>query len=377
MKTKIAIAAAAALLLLLVGVRVAALTGSRRAAAALPPAPLVPAARVTRGDVDQRVVLTGSVRARNAVEIHPDLAGRIEAVHAKVGDPVRAGQLLAMVEHAEMAWQAKAAHAAAEVARANLAGARLEHARTRLMHEGGSVAPAALDATRVRLELAEAQLRQADAAAGLADEQVRNARIVSPISGVVTRRPVDVGAQVGPQTVAFAVEDVSGLKLESAVDAGDWARVAIGAAAEVTVDARPGERFRGKLAVRSPSADPATRRATVEIEIENGSGKLLPGLFAHAAVDAGKVEGALVAPREAVVEGPGGAVVWRIAGGRAEAVRPRLGASDGRSVVVLEGLAEGDVVATAGQAALAHGAPAQAAEGVRTASAGLPAGGAN
>lgn len=372
MKTKIAIAVAGSLFLLLVGARVVASVGSKKSAETAPVAPLVPAVKVARGEIAERVLLTGSIRPRHEVEIHPDLAGRIAAVHARVGDRVRAGQLLATVEHDQMAWQARGARAAVEIARANLAGATLEHDRTRQLHEGGAAAPAQLDAARVRLELARAQLAQAEAAAGLAERQVQNARMVSPIAGTVTRRPVDLGSQVGPQTPAFAVEDLSALKLESAVDGADWARLAPGAAAEVTVDALPGDLFRGRVTIRSPSLDPATRRAAIEIEVENASGRLLPGMFARAAVAAGRVEGALVAPRQAFVDGPGGPVAWRLAGGRAEAVKVRLGASDGRSVVVLEGLAEGDLVATAGQGSLSNGAPAQAVESVLTAAASAP-----
>lgn len=372
MKTKLVIGIAAALLLALVAMRVAAVTGASRASAAeAARPPLVPAVKLSRGEVEQSVVVTGSIRARNAVVVHPELAGRIESVGARLGDRVRAGQVLATLEHDEIAWQAKAAHAAVDLAKANLAGARLEHARTKALHEGGAAAAAQLDAASVRLALAEAQLAQAEAAAGLADEHVRNARIESPISGVVARRSVEVGAQVGPQAEAFSVEDVSALKLESAVDAAEWSRLLPGADAEVTVDARPGEKFRGKVSARAPSLDPATRRATIEIEIENGSGKLLPGMFARAAVAAGRAESAVILPREALVEAEGGAVVWRLAGGKAEAVRPRLGASDGRRIAVVAGLEEGDVVATAGQASLAHGAQAQAAlaaEGARTAS---------
>jgi RND family efflux transporter MFP subunit len=375
-KTKLAIALSVALLVALVAVRVVAATGaSRRQAQEAPRPALVPAAPVARGDVEQKILLTGSIRARSSVAVVPELAGRVEAVHVKLGDAVRAGQALATLDHDDIAWQAKGARAAVELARANLQGARVEHARTKVLHDGGMLPPAQLDAAAVRLAVAEAQLAQAEAAAGLAEEQVRKARIATPISGVVARRSVDVGAQVGPQAPVFAVEDVSSLKLESAVDAAEWARLGPGAAAEVTVDARPGESFRGVVSARSPSLDPATRRATVEIEIENASGKLLPGMFARAVVAGGRVEDALVVPREAVVDGAGGAVVWRLAGGKAEAVKPRLGASDGRRVVVLEGLDEGDVVATAGQASLAHGAPAESAEsqGIRTASAATAA----
>lgn len=286
MKTKIALGVLAALLLLLVAFRITAVSASAAPAAAPPPRPAPPAASepLAGESPAERVVLTGSIRARNAVEVRPEISGRIEAVHARIGDAVRAGQLLATLEHAELAWQEKAARAAVEIARANLAGARLEHARTRELHEGGAAAPAQLDAAGVRLALAEAQLAQAEAAAGLAAEGVRNARLVSPIAGVVTRRPVDVGAQVGPQSVAFAVEDLSSLRLESAVEASAWTHLAVGTPVEVTVDARPGQRFRGEVTVRSRSLDPATRRAPVEIELAPGGDGLLPGMFARATV---------------------------------------------------------------------------------------------
>jgi len=362
-KTRTVLGAASGLAIVTVVVfRLLAVGSSASAASAdAVRSPLVPVARVIRADVAQQVVVTGSVRARNSVEVHPDLPGRVTAVHARVGDAVKAGQLLATLEHEGLSWQLRAAQAAVAVARAGLEGARLEHTRTRELHDGGAAPVAQLEAAKVRLSLAEAQLMQAEAAAGLAAEQVDKARVVSPIAGVVTRRPVDVGAQVGPQTAAFVVEDQSELRLESAVDAADWARITDGAVADVTTDTRPGEVFRGRVALRSPSLDPATRRAAIELAIEGATGALLPGTFARAAVTAATVRAAVVVPREAVVEAAGGALVWRIANGKAEAVRPHLGSGDEGHVVVLDGLAEGDLVATAGQAALAHGAPARAA----------------
>jgi RND family efflux transporter MFP subunit len=282
-KKKILLGASLALLLGVVALRVAAVAQAARPAAPPPRPEPVPAALPAAPD-DERVVLTGSIRARNAVEIHPEMSGRIEKIHAKVGDVVHAGQLLATLEHDELAWGEKAARAAVDLARANLAGARLEHARTKELHAGGAAASAQLDQAGVRLALAEAQLAQAEAAAGLAAEGVRNARLVSPIAGVVTRRPVDVGAQVGPATVAFAVEDLSSLRLESAIDAASWPRFAVGTPVEVTADARPGETFRGAVTLRARSLDPVTRRAPVEIEIAGAEGKLLPGMFARAAV---------------------------------------------------------------------------------------------
>jgi membrane fusion protein, multidrug efflux system len=357
MKLKIAAALAAAALVALVAVRVAAV---RRAAVKPQETPseaaLVTSARVARADVPDRIALTGTVRPRNEVDVLSKVTGRIESVHAQVGQRVKAGQLLAVVEHEEIGWQAKAAEAAVQVARASMDGARLDWARTEQLAKGGSASPAQLDSARVRRELAEAQLAQAEAAAGLARQQLANSRVVTPVAGTVVRRPVDVGAQVTLTTVLFTVQDVATLKLETSVDAAAFVRLARGKPAQVTVDALPGELFPGKVSLLSPALDSQSRRAAIEVEIDNAAGRLLPNMFAHAELTVGVVKGALVVPRAALYEAAGGVTVYRLRGGRAEAVQPPLGPSDGARVVVLSGLAEDDEVATSGLAALSDGA---------------------
>ena len=361
MKAKIALAVASLALATLVGARVVQVVRAGRRPAEHPAeATLVATARVARGEVAERISLTGTVRPRNEVEVVSKVAGRVESVHAQVGDRVRAGQVLAVVEHQEIEWQAKAAQAALAVAEANFEGARLEWQRNEALFEGGAISPAARDAARVKLALAEAQRAQARAAAGLAEQQLTNSQATSPIAGTVTRRPVNIGAQVQTNTVLFAVQDVASLKLESSVDPAAFARLRQGAPAQVTIDSIPGEVFSGRVALLSPSLDPQTRRADVEIAVDNTQGRLLANMFAHVEVTVGRLEGTAVVPREAVLDAAGGPVVYRIRSGKAEAVRPRLGPGDERSVTVLGGLTEGDEVAVSGLGGLTDGAAVRA-----------------
>ncbi len=357
MKLKIAAAALAAALVALVAVRVAAV----RRAAVKPQerrseAALVTSARAVRADVPDRIALTGTVRPRNEVDVLSKVIGRIESVHAQVGQRVKAGQLLAVVEHEEIGWQAKQAEAAVQVARAGAEGAKLEWDRTEQLAKGGAASPAQVDGARVKLQLAQAQLAQAEAAAGLARQQLASSRVVAPFAGTVIRRPVNVGAQLTLTTVLFTMQDIAALKLETSVDAAAFVRLASSQPAQVTVDALPGELFAGTVSLLSPALDPQTRRAAVEVEIANTAGRLLPNMFAHAVLTVGLAKGALVVPLEALYEAAGGITVYRLRGGRAEAVQPQLGPSDGGRVVVRAGLAEGDEVATSGLAALSDGA---------------------
>jgi RND family efflux transporter MFP subunit len=322
---------------------------------------LIRVATVARADIAERVAFTGTVRPKNEVDVFPKVAGRIETLAADVGDRVRAGEVIATIEHKEIAWQAKAAQAALEVARANLSGAKLEWNRTQALHKGGAAPQAQLDAAKMRHDLAEAQTAQAEAAAGLALQQLENSRITAPFSGTLTRRPVNIGSQVGPHSVWFTLQDVASLKLEASVDASSFVRLARGAQAQVSVDVLPGELFPGRVALLSPTLDSQTRRAQVQIEIDNTRGKLMPNMFASASVVVGHLQGVLVLPKEAILEAAGGPVAYRVMGGHVESVKPRLGASDGDRVVIAEGLSEGDDVAVTSLGNLADGAAVKVA----------------
>ncbi|MBI5549772.1 MAG: efflux RND transporter periplasmic adaptor subunit [Deltaproteobacteria bacterium] len=326
---------------------------------------VVRSARVVKADLRDKVSFTGTIRPRNEVDVFPKVGGRIEALPVQIGDKVKAGQLLAVVEHKEIAWQAKASEAAVQLAKANLEGARLNHDRTAALFAGGSATQAMVDQVKVGLALAQAQLAQAEAANGLAQQSLANATLFAPIAGTVIRRPVNLGTNVGPPTVVATLQDVATLKLEAAVDAVAYARLTKGALAEVVVDAFASETFPGKVTLLSPSLDSITRRAALEIEVDNESGKLLPNMFARADVVVGELKDAVAVPRAALFEAGGGAVVFRIKGGRAQMVRPVLGPADKGLVAVFSGLAEGDELAITGQAGLADGAEVKVASEAR------------
>jgi RND family efflux transporter MFP subunit len=323
---------------------------------------LVRSARVVRADLSDKASFTGSIRPRNEVDVFSKVSGRVESLPIEIGDRVKSGQILAVIEHKEISWQAKAAQATLLVAKAGLDGAKLEFDRTMTLFQGGSASQAMVDGVKVKLSLAEAQLAQAEAAAGLANQTLANATVVAPIAGAVTRRPVNQGANVGANTVVATLQDVATLKLEASVDAASFPKIAKGSTAEVFVDALPGERFPGKVTVLSPSLDQVSRRAAIEIEVDNSSGKLLPNMFARADVVVGVLKGALSVPRAAVYEGGGAPVVFRVRAGKVQALRPKLGPIDGDRIAVLEGLQEGDEVATSSLPSLADGSPVKVSE---------------
>lgn len=357
MKAKWIALAIAVLLVVAVVIRVVQLQQKNAATTAQAVTELaVEVAPVAKADLTERIVVTGTVRPRNEVDVFAKVGGRVERIAAGVGDRVQAGAELATVEHKEIAWQAKAAQAQAQLARAGVAGARLEFNRTQQLHQGGAAPVAQLEGAKVKLDAALAQLAAAEAAAGLAEQMVKNARLEAPISGTVTRKLTSVGSMVGQQMPVFTVQDLGALKLETSVDPGAWPRVKKGQKVQVTTDALPGRSFEGTVTMVAPALDAATRRAAVEVEIDNTAGALLPNVFASAAIELGVLAQVPTIPVAAVRSAPSGETVFVVENGVAREVRPKLGPADGVRRAVVEGLTVGQQVATTGLSALTDGA---------------------
>jgi RND family efflux transporter MFP subunit len=331
----------------------------------------VSVAKATRRTVDERVVLTGVIRPRNEVDLFGKMMGRIERVEVDVGARVKAGELLAVIEHREVGWQRQQAVAAAAAAEAQLESARIglrasktQYERLATLFKQGAIAQAEFDQAETALRAAEsgvkgaqAQVAMSQAAAGLAGEAVRNCRIESPIAGTVTKRNVNVGTHASPGAPLFQVQDLDELELQGSVSAEQFAKLRLGQQVVITVDDLRGQEFEGTITTLSPSLDPGTRRAAIEVSVANPEGKLMPNMFAHAAIAVGQRANTLTIPEVAIVTLPTGKVVYVIENGRAKLAHPLFGAADGPMLVVEEGLDDGVEVAVSGQAGLADGTP--------------------
>ncbi|MCX4246913.1 efflux RND transporter periplasmic adaptor subunit [Paraliomyxa miuraensis] len=322
-----------------------------------------------RHRLEAKVSFTGTLRAVRRVEVIPEIPGRIEDVMVNVGDHVEPGQLLAIIEHRSLKLAQNQAKANRSAAAASLDRARLEVEtaereleRVRSLANRGAASQAELDRSQSAVDTARAMLRSAQsqhlgakAAAGLSSDSLDDSRILSPLAGTVTRRDIDMGTRVTPGVSAFEIQDIDELELVGAVTAKDFARLAIGQTVEITVDARPGETFEGTVKTMSPSLDPVTRRATIEITVNNQAHHLLPNQFADATVVVEQREGVLAVHRDALAVTPEGSDVFTVREGFAARAHAKLGPPEGEWVPVLEGLAEGDPVVVAGHAELRDG----------------------
>ncbi len=280
----------------LAGVGVWAIRSSRGTAT-----PLFETASVDRGRVTAKVTATGTLSALVTVQVGSQVSGRIQVINVDFNSPVKAGQELARIDPQLFTAAEEQARANLVAARGNLekatvqaADARRQHERSRDLYKKKLVAKADLDTARTTSLAAEATIaagrgavEQAQAALHQAEVNVGYTHIVSPTDGVVISRNVDVGQTVAASfqaPVLFVIaQDLRKMQVDSSVAEADVGRLSSGMDASFTVDAYPGEVFRG--AVRQIRNAPQTLQNVVTydavIDVDNEALKLRPGMTAN------------------------------------------------------------------------------------------------
>ena len=347
--------------------------GGGRGGSMMRPTMTVELGKSSRTSVSEAITVVGSLIGAATVEVVPKVSGRLESVNVRLGDSVSKGQLLAKLEDSEIREQFRQAEASFEVSKASVRQreADLKFAensleRTRNLFERNLLARQALEDSQARVEasaaqldLARAQFSQAQARRDELQINLANTRIVSPVNGFVGSRRLDAGAFAGPNAPLASVVDIQMVRIVSNLVERDLGRVRTGMDAVVTVDAYPGETFKGLVARIAPVLDPATRTAQMEIEIPNGDYRLKPGMYARVTFTVREHPNALVVPRNALVDVEGVRGVYVAADKVAKFTPVETGIIDQEWAEVLSGLADGVSIVTTGAGALRDGDPIQ------------------
>ena len=320
-----------------------------------------------RADLAAHLTVVGNLIGLQTVDVAPRIQGRLISMSVDMGDPVRRGQVIAKVEDREIAEQVRQAEASMEVSKAtirqreaDLNVAQLNFDRSKNLFERQLLAKQALDdaesrylAAVAQVDLAKAQQAQNDARLQELKFNLNNTIITSPVDGFIGKRNVDPGAMVSTNIAVASVVDISRLKLVVNVVEKDLRMVNAGDVGVVEVDAYPGETFNGRIARVAPVLDPATRTASIEIEIPNPGYRLKPGMYARISLTVEERKNVLVAPKIAVIDFESKRGVWvPTEDARAKFVPVQLGIEGTDTIEIVSGLKEGDSFITTGASAV-------------------------
>lgn len=312
-------------------------------------APTVSILEPGRATVQGTIVATGSLAARHEVAVGVvGEGGRVVSVPVEMGDWVRQGQILAVIDRSVQSHQAASAAASIDVAKADAELAQANLDRALQLVDRGFISKADVDrltATRdaavARVKVAEAQYRELLA---------RNARlnIVAPVSGLVLDRNVEVGQVLGSGgTAPFTMAQGGEMELLANLNENDLAAVSVGSPAKVT-PVGSDTSFAGRIWQLPQIIDPQTRQGAARIALPYDKA-LRPGGFATAEI----TRGAIVAPRlpeSAIMSDEQGSYVYIVTGeNRVERRNVKTGIVTGQGIAIVAGLDGSErVVARAG-----------------------------
>ena len=300
----------------------------------------VSVARATQGAFERTVTLTGTLAAEEQVDLSLKVTGRINEMMVDLGSPVRRGQVLARLSPTDFQLRLNQAEAALQQARARVGlpaeaadsavvpetsglvrqsravrdEARLTRDRVRTFVERGISSRADLEAAEAALEVAEgryqdaieeirnrqAMLAQRRSEVALAQQQLDDTALRSPLDGAVRERHASVGEYRAAGTPVLTVVRVDPLRLRLAVP--ERSATALRAGQQVRVRAEGDARaYDGRLVRIGAAIDEANRTLPVEAAVSNREGTLRPGMFATADIVVTASEPALVVPADAIV----------------------------------------------------------------------------
>jgi len=324
---------------------------------------------------------TGTVRARRAVVISSKLMAYVRQVAVQVGDRVQEGQLLVSLDSQDLDTKVRGAEAAeAEVlsaipeadsavayAKASLDLAQTTFQRMQRLASTKSISNQEFDESSARLQSAQAacdmarsKRTQLDSRQALVQQDIRGARIMrdyarilAPVSGIVTAKSVEPGSLAAPGAPLLTIESEGGYRLEASVDESRLPVVKLGQAVQVSLDSGDG-RVAAHVSEIVPAVDAASRSYIVKIDLP-AMPDLRSGMFARAWFSAGTRK-VVAVPPAALLERGQLQSVFVEEGGFARMRLVTAGARTETGVEVLSGLSAGEKVVSPAPAGLADGA---------------------
>ena len=309
-----------------------------------PPPETVTAQAATEETWENVLTANGSVAPVQGVMVGAEVPGKVVSINFESGANVTVGDLLVQLDVSTESAQLRSAESVADLAKINLG-------RARELREKGTNASSDLDA-------AEAQAKQAAAAADNLRAVIAKKSIRAPFTGRLGIRLVQLGQILRDGESIVTLQTVDPIYTNFALPQQFLASLKVGENVRLTTDASPGETFPGKITAIAPEIDAVTRNVRIQATFANPAAKLRSGMFGSVAVLLPPTGSSLVIPSTAILHAPYGDSVFVITEGKnAKTGAPektirqqfiRVGTARGDFATVVAGLKPGEWVVTTG-----------------------------
>lgn len=338
--------------------------------------------------------LTGTLEGQEETVVSSELDGKISEMHIDLGSYIKKGDKLFSIDDREFTWkveQAEAVLASTEIALgsagkpsgtndqhpgvrdayAALEKAKIDFERTEKLLQDGIIprqeydrTKTIYDQTKARWETSLAEVEayrtnrtQARASLQLAQKQLQDTVINSPISGSIKERLVSTGEYVKKGQQVARIIQINPLRLRINVPEQYIQQLKLGEAINFKVDSLVDKEFKATINRFSPALDKNSRSLMIEASVANPSLELKPGMFARTKLISNETKTALMVPEKAILTTVGLKKIYVLIDSKAQAREVSLGQKDGDLVEVLVGLRSGETIITNNLDKLADGSP--------------------
>ena len=334
--------------------------------------PTVEVIRPKEGAPTEEIVLPGTTQAFTDTPIYARTNGYLKTWYFDIGARVKQGQLLAEIDTPEIDQQLEQARADLQTAQANLQLARITSDRWQFLVKSGSVSKQETDQAVSNLAAVKANVDSSAANVRRLEQLQSFEKIYAPFDGVITARNTDVGdlidagASTQPKQL-FHMAAISKLRVYVPVPEVYAPAARPGASVALTLDEYPKEMFHGELVRTSDSIDTSSRTLLVEVDVDNSTGKLLPGAYVFVHLKLPLLTRSVTVPSDTLLFRREGLEVGVARNGKAELVPVKIGRDYGSTVEIVSGLDSSDAVILDPSDSLISGTPirinSQPAEG--------------
>lgn len=316
-----------------------------------------------RTTVQAGVPVSGALEPKVNITVGAPLAEQVLEMFVDEGQAVQQGQPLLRFKDEVVRAAANSARADVATQRMQVTIAAAESTRSDALLREGAVSPRDRDNVVLALNAARGRLALAEAQAASADDRLAASTLRAPAAGVISRRFLQAGDRVDMGKPVFAIVDTRVLQLTASVPIENVGRLRLGQSVLLRAAQLDSTRVTGRISRINPTADDATRQVRVYVDVPNGSGRLMGGLFMSGRVLVREAADVVAVPRTAIrYEGDARTpVVYLIAGGKVVRRVVTIGITDEDAglVQITTGVQAGDVVVVGPVEGLTDGSAAE------------------
>jgi RND family efflux transporter MFP subunit len=290
------------------------------------------------------ITLPAAIEALQDTPIYARTTGYIASWSADIGDRVKAGQVLAVIDGPDLDQELNQARATLAQAKANLELARISADRWKDLGKQNAVAQQDVDQKVADYAAGQAGVTAAQAAVDRLSQLKDFQQVTAPYDGVVSARNAQVGALInaGAGIEIFHIAETDILRVFVSVPQSYVRSIRKGLGADVLVPEFPGRVFHGEVARFSSSLDSASRTLLTEVRLANPKGELFPGMFGEVRFAFQAPQPAILLPSNAAVIAAAGTLVATVdASDRIHLVPVTLGRDFGSQIEIVAGLEPG------------------------------------